>query len=81
MAKQCNISNLSVLAYANKFTLWHYKTSDEQENIYDDNFFDKVADMMNTDDTIMVTTPLFVGQVSVELVDGEVILHELCRSR
>ena len=47
------IRDLSVLAYANGFTLWHYKTS--WHNINAPGFFDAASDMMAVGDLIMAT--------------------------
>lgn len=45
-------SDLSVLAYANNFTLWHYATIDSAVN--GANYFDKAADMMRVNDLVIV---------------------------
>ena len=45
------LSNLSVLAYANNFTLWHFKT--KQESILNSNYFDPAANIMNVGDMII----------------------------
>jgi len=45
------LSDLSVLAYANNFTLWHYKTDDN--SIFGANYFANAADMMNEGDLII----------------------------
>lgn len=45
------LSDLSVLAYANNFTLWHYKTEDN--SVVTLNYFDNAADMMNVNDLII----------------------------
>lgn len=45
-------SDLSVLAYANNFTLWHYTTIDSAVNAA--NYFDKAADMMRVNDLMIV---------------------------
>lgn len=45
-------SDLSVLAYANNFTLWHYTTSDSAVSVA--NYFDKSADMMRVNDLLIV---------------------------
>lgn len=45
------LSDLSVLAYANNFTLWHYKTADDA--VTTANYFDNAADMMNVNDLII----------------------------
>jgi len=45
------LSDLSVLAYANNFTLWHYKTEDSA--VTGANYFGLAADMMNEGDLII----------------------------
>ena len=52
--KSFAIRDLSVLAYANGFTLWHYK-SDDLTFIGAMNFFSEAADMMTVGDMVMVT--------------------------
>lgn len=47
-------SNLSVLAYANNFTLWHYTTTDDATDIETANYFDNAADMMRVNDLMIV---------------------------
>ena len=50
------IRDLSVLAYANGFTLWHYKAGDEAlSNVSGDDYFADASDMMATGDMIMVS--------------------------
>jgi hypothetical protein len=45
------LSNLSVLAYANNFTLWHYKTIDS--SVTGAGYFNNAADMMSVGDLII----------------------------
>ena len=45
-------SDLSVLAYANNFTLWHYTTIDS--DVTTANYFDKAVDMMLVNDLMIV---------------------------
>lgn len=45
------LSDLSVLAYANNFTLWHYKTVDADVTTI--GYFDNASDMMNVGDLII----------------------------
>ncbi len=45
--------NLSVLAYANGFTLWHYATPDPASDVDDAGYFDEAADMVRVGDMIM----------------------------
>lgn len=49
-----NSNNLSVLAYANNFTLWHYTTTDASVSI--DSYFDKAADMLRVNDLIIAAS-------------------------
>ncbi len=52
------IQNLSVLAYANGFTLWHYKASaDDQPLVGNAGFFATAGDMLNAGDMVMVSGP------------------------
>lgn len=44
-------SDLSVLAYANNFTLWHYVTEDD--DITTTGYFDKAADMLRVNDLVI----------------------------
>jgi len=46
-----NATDLSVLAYANNFTLWHYTTTDSSVTTSD--FFDEAAGMLNVNDLII----------------------------
>ena len=45
--------NLSVLAYANGFTLWHYVTDDDGRTLTGPGYFDDAADMLRTGDMIL----------------------------
>jgi hypothetical protein len=50
------IRDLSVLAYANGFTLWHYKAGDQFiADVSGDNYFADASDMMATGDMILVS--------------------------
>lgn len=44
-------SDLSVLAYANNFTLWHYTSEDA--SVTTSNYFDKAVDMLRVNDLII----------------------------
>jgi hypothetical protein len=44
-------SDLSVLAYANNFTLWHYTTEDAA--VTSGGYFNKAADMLRLNDLII----------------------------
>ncbi|NVJ92524.1 MAG: hypothetical protein HWE34_12740 [Methylocystaceae bacterium] len=45
--------NLSVLAYSNGFTLWHYATTDLATDVDTSGYFNTAADMLRTGDMIM----------------------------
>ena len=47
--------NLSVIAYANGFTLWHYASTDEAiAAISASGYFDGVKTLMNTGDIVII---------------------------
>lgn len=46
------LSDLSVLAYANNFTLWHYKTIDS--SVTTAGYFNNAVDMMQVGDLMIV---------------------------
>lgn len=45
--------NLSVLAYANGFTLWHYNTADTGTTVDTSGYFNNAADMLRVGDMMM----------------------------
>lgn len=45
-------SDLSVLAYANNFTLWHYTTTDSA--VTGGGYFNKASDMVRVNDLMIV---------------------------
>ena len=50
--------NLSVLAYANGFTLWHYKTEgDALPSVQHPGYFDEAVDMLASGDMLLVSAP------------------------
>ena len=46
--------NLSVIAYADGFTLWHYKTNDAIAEVENPAYFTKVWMLMNAGDIIII---------------------------
>lgn len=48
--------NLSVLAYANGFTLWHYVTADAASTVDDRGYFNDAADMLRAGDMILLNS-------------------------
>ncbi len=55
-------SNLSVLAYANNFTLWHYTTTDA--NVTDAGYFNSAVTMLRKGDFIIVNVDRIPCQAS-----------------
>jgi hypothetical protein len=50
------LRNLCVLAYANGFTLWHYKAgADPLDDVSGQGFFADAADMLAAGDLIMIS--------------------------
>lgn len=48
-----NPKNLSVLAYANGFTLWHYSTPDTSTDTDTAGYFNNASDMLRVGDMIL----------------------------
>lgn len=46
--------NLSVIAYANGFTLWHYHAKEPIENVLVDGYFNKVSELIENGDIIFI---------------------------
>lgn len=47
---------LSVLGYANGFTLWHYATADAAATVDGNGYFDAAAEMLRVGDFILANT-------------------------
>lgn len=45
--------NLSVLGYANGFTLWHYRTTDDAATVDTEGYMNAAADLVRVGDFIM----------------------------
>ncbi len=66
------IRNLSVLAYANGFTLWHYKSAkDTLEAVAAANYMADASDMLTAGDLVMVTAADGARIVCITLADVE----------
>lgn len=48
--------DLSVLAYANGFTLWHYTTTDVAADVDTSGYFNEASDMLRVGDIIVANT-------------------------
>jgi hypothetical protein len=69
------IRNLSVLAYANGFTLWHYKSGkDTLEDIAAANYMADAADMLTAGDMVMASASDGARIMCVTLADLETVV-------
>ena len=67
--------NLSVLAYASGFTLWHCKApKDSIDEVVSNNYFCEASDMLTAGDLVMVTASNGARIVSVALADIETVV-------
>lgn len=67
------IRNLSVLSYAQGFTLWHYKAGAARlAEVAADGFFDHAADMIAAGDMMMISAS-DGGRVLVVAASGETV--------
>ncbi len=70
-----DFSNMSVLAYANNFTLWHYTTPDA--DVTGSGYFNNASDMVRENDLIITSldtdgTPSTVFYIVTDNTDGAV---------
>lgn len=49
-------NNLSALAYANGFTLWHYRTADDAGDVDTTGYFNAAANMLRLGDFVIANT-------------------------
>lgn len=70
-----NIRDLSVLAYANGFTLWHYKTgNDSLTDVAGDDYFGDASDMMAVGDMALISSAKGCGVLCIARSDAENVL-------
>ena len=68
------IRDLSVLAYANGFTQWHYKAkNDSLAAVNGENYFSDASDMLATGDMIVISGE-FGGTIRFVKVDGASVI-------
>jgi len=69
------IRNLSVLAYANGFTLWHYKSGkDRLDVVSGGNYLGDACDMLTAGDLIMTTAADGARILVVTVADLETVI-------
>ncbi len=72
------VRNLSVLAYANGFTLWHYKTGgDAMPSVQSPGYFDEAVDMLSSGDMLLVSAPEGGKVVCVAASEGRLFTAPL----
>lgn len=65
--------NLSVIAYANGFTLWHYKTNDTIAEVQGPTYFARVAVLMNAGDIIIINCDDGAYFRQIKTIAGETV--------
>ena len=68
------MKNLSVLAYANGFTLWHYKADGSRTGIVVPGFFDAASDMLAGGDMLLASGADGGGLYCLAANDREITL-------
>ena len=72
------LRSLSVLAYANGFTLWHYKTrEDALSAVGRPGYFDDAVDMLASGDMLLVSTQSGGGVLCISSEEGQVVADPL----
>lgn len=64
--------NLSVIAYANGFTLWHYAENVTMATITASGYFNDVKTLMNTGDIVIINASDNTSLKKVAVVSGNV---------
>lgn len=64
--------NLSVIAYANGFTLWHYAANEAMATITAKGYFDDVKTLMNSGDIVIVNASDSTAIKTITFADGSV---------
>lgn len=73
-------TKLSVLAYTNGFTIWHYRSPDSMDGIADAPYFQDAANMLRVGDMIIVDSAEIHTIVFVTLNDGKTVrISGLCQ--
>lgn len=70
--------NLSVIAYADGWTLWLYKNHQETtEDMQKENYFQRIKELCATGDIIYLVGKDTTKQMYIVLEDGNITLREL----
>lgn len=67
--------DMSVIAYANGFTLWHYKNTEDNlsQIIGNEKYFAKIYTLCNGGDIIIVNAKDETGFLVIESVDEQIV--------
>jgi len=69
--------NLSVIAYANGFTLWHYASRENMADTMVAGYFNDVSGLMNRGDIILLNATDRTSVVTVGQAQGQVVIQNL----
>lgn len=69
--------NLSVIAYANGFTLWHYAVAETFATISTAGYFNDVKTLMNNGDIVIINGSDSTGIRTIAVTDATVNIAEL----
>ncbi len=69
--------NLSVIAYANGFTLWHYAAAETMTTISASGYFNDVKTLMNTGDIVIINASDKTSIKTVTVASGAVSVGAL----
>ena len=69
--------NLSVIAYANGFTLWHYAANETFAEITASGYFNDVKTLMNNGDIVIVNGSDKTGIRAISVAESTVSVAEL----
>ena len=69
--------NLSVIAYANGFTLWHYAANETNTTISTAGYFNNIKTLMNTGDLVIINASDKTSIKAVTVKDGTVSVGAL----
>ncbi len=62
--------NLSVIAYANGFTLWHYTANETMTTITASGYFDGVSTLMNSGDIVIINASDSTAIKTIKVADS-----------
>lgn len=69
--------NLSVIAYANGFTLWHYAANETFATITTSGYFNDVKTLMNNGDIVIINGSDQTGIRAIKIANAAVSVAEL----